>query len=181
MTRQQRERRTLFAGGQTAVQSRRAILIAQDVLRWMRTRKLTIETGSYLVFEEDPAPGTPLQPILRKLATAKRPCEVCALGACLIAKIDRFNAVEMPVTFGRSVTAEALSDIFSNTQMDLIEAAFEVTSEYAIFDGVQDAIAFGQRFNTNPRLRLRRIMQNIIEHKGVFVPPPAPQTELEAA
>lgn len=164
----------------TPQQRRRAVLIAGDVLKWMRTRRLKVQRDIYVSFSKDPAVGTPLHPILKTLVTAQRPCTVCALGACLIAKIDRYNAVEMPDGFTQSITRAGISDIFSEHQMILIENAFEM-SFYDYVDGISfDAVAFGRTDAGGPRRRLRRIMRNIIENRGVFVPPPA-ATELERA
>lgn len=178
MTKAEQLRRKTLADGMTPAQQRRAVLIAEDVLKWLRTRRLVVEEGSYITFfneDEEPAPGEALQPALATLVTSKKPCTVCALGACLIAKIDRFNAVDMPQWgFGRTATVLRLEDIFSSSQQDLIEAAFElrdVAERYVIDDlHIDAAIAFGGRFD-DARKRLRAIMRNIIANRGVFVPP----------
>lgn len=167
----------------TPQQRRRAVLIAGDVLKWMRTRRLKIKQGTYVSFVDDPDVGTPLRPVLKTFVTAQRPCTVCALGACLIAKIDRYNAVEMPdgyAGFTHASTKAGISDIFSGRQMVLIENAFEGNIGFDEDEELaRAAVTFGLR-TADPRRRLRRIMRNIIENRGVFVPPPS-TTALECA
>lgn len=95
------------------------------------------------------------------------------LGACLLATVDRFNEFDVPPVFDRPATTARLLEIFSPSQIDLIEAAFELQIFGVMTTSrskLGSAIRFGERI-ADPRTRLRAIMRNIIANRGVFVPP----------
>lgn len=182
----ERQRRNECAGGMTPAQKRRAVLIADDVLKWMRTKRIKVETDTYFRFDEihENLDGQSLQEHLTTLVTRRKPCAVCALGACFIASVDRFNQVKVDSElFGLfnpqmkfALVSDHLSETFSTRQRDLIEAAFEQQSVLG-FVGIRtpnayerSAVRFGKR-RTDSRARLRAIMRNIIANRGVFVPP----------
>jgi hypothetical protein len=118
------------------------------------------------------------------LPLIKKKCEVCARGAMMISKIDKFNSCYFLNLndIDQCDTTDQL-DFFDEEQLDLIETAFELTNMGAYeYSGDyytpyhtqkraknQLAVQFGQDFK-NPSDRLMAIMQNIIDHNGEFKP-----------
>jgi hypothetical protein len=106
-----------------------------------------------------------LQKILQTF-TPEKPCSVCARGALLYSKVVNFNRSNAgfcqngALCIGRIDTYEGLEDVFSLSQLNLIENYFEY--------GVASVGAFG--CNVNAPTRLKRIMENIIRNKGEFQP-----------
>lgn len=112
------------------------------------------------------------------LPLIKKKCEVCARGAMMICKIDKFNSCNY-INLNdveQSDTAEQL-DFFEEDQLNLIETAFELSDmsdgygryNYNHSKETIDAIKFGEDFD-DPSDRLMAIMQNIVDHKGEFKP-----------
>lgn len=189
----------------------KAVAIARDVLKLIRTRNIRvldsntyINTGFIGKIEMDKQ----LQKSLKKLKN----CEVCALGACMLAKVDLFNKCKINevltqvqnwdstpsnrfLVHSRSDVADQLSSMFSEEQLDLIEAAFECNDsnarssnkksyipDYQLTDfGVkcQQAVKFGEQY-PEPKERLRAIMKNIIKNDGVFKQDQVKKEELVA-
>lgn len=116
-------------------------------------------------------------------------CETCAWGACVLAiahlgdslTVGDLNEMQEDPDYAYKVKDKVLS-IFTPEQVAMIEAAFEKIKTYLPFSGsvnsssnyVEDinlnsSSEFGRSFNTDDE-RLRAIMQNIVDHKGTFVP-----------
>ena len=85
-------------------------------------------------------------------------------------------SVAWVVTAGSGVR-QLLADVFDAAQLDMIEAAFEGSISViqigytygASKEELEAAVTFGRKHN-ELRARLRAILNNIIEHKGFFVP-----------
>lgn len=178
-----------------AIRSKRRVQIAEDVLAWLRTKRLNVVTGSYCVFDEGFMPygytlGTSLQKILPEIVTSRKPCQVCAKGAMFIAAVDRYNKVQLRDAngdgFSNREIIKAMKAYFSKRTLDLIEVAFECKDANFEFSNgynqpvtnrvARNAIEFGKRYQ-DPRARLRAIMRNLISNNGDFVPPPAKEAE----
>jgi len=129
----------------------------------------------------------------------KKTCTVCALGACFLSLVSIDNKFTFPTQgsdtwmyFGNgflSKSMERLMDVFTPEQMALMENAFECSyASYAQSNGYSysfspdhqekrnRAIEFGGNFtylkygDDVGRLRLRAIMENVIQNNGEFIP-----------
>lgn len=151
--------------------------IAKDVITHVRTERLRPQCGAYLLWNDDFRVD-----VIDKgnAAEVMQHCTVCAKGAMVLTRIDRFNSLTLPAS-GRIFNAdcvESLDDIFDEWQLELIEAAFECAAqrdlEYEelleVAAEMQAAVAFGELHET-PTDRLVAIMQNIIDNNGTFSPP----------
>lgn len=163
-----------------------AIDVAKDVIKTLRSS--IVETSSYV--STSPSSEVTVQKLLHKyhddsktLAKKLRPhCKVCALGACLLSVVSLKNEFVFDVFNGdiyvpRSQIVKRLKGIFSKRQLALIESAFE---GYLIYLGnrpsekswepdLYRAVHFGKSFS-DPKLRLKAIMENVIANNGVFKP-----------
>lgn len=163
-----------------ATKAKDRVAIAKDALKWHRAGALDIRPGSYVrplrgnaLIRNEQGEMIDRDTEARDVVIGK--CEVCALGALLIAKAVRFDAV----TIGqlKMNNAVALKDYFSNDQINSIEAAFEGTSYPSINGTCNDAIYTAGRVNSdwiarypNHAVRFRAVMRNIIKNNGTFVP-----------
>lgn len=168
----------------------RAVAVALDALKQAKWLDITI--GTYL------EPGYDLQEYLLKLPKTtdvqglvpkiRKDCVCCALGACLLAKANLYDAVPLKQLYGGSTSYKrielqgdnaysALRDVFGTKQCELIESAFEF-DDMSKTPGsvnhrkeVRRAEAFGDQY-VNDHDRFVAIMENIVINGGVFVPPP---------
>jgi hypothetical protein len=170
----------------------RRIKIAQDVIKQVKQQRYIASTGNYFRMDlPEEAFGKELQPYLKD----KLKCKVCALGACFASKVRLSDNFQIPaiesyadsqiaLTTINSDVHDELRKLFSANQRTLIESAFEqvhmihedatVSSTMYI---VQAAIDFGKRYGL-PSLRLIKIMQNIIDNYGFFVPKPGLENKI---
>jgi hypothetical protein len=165
----------------------RAIVIAKDVIRQLADLK--VNQGSY-VSGKIPTKYMPKnlgKPVTKQFVKhLTKYCKVCALGACFLSHIRRFDGVVAESLFSaydndryRNLVhvyfdrLQALMHEFCTRDLLLIEVAFErdlISSRhtYAAFTTKQDllaAIYFGMQY-TNKTSRLRAIMTNIIRNNG---------------
>lgn len=137
------------------------IWFAKDVLFQLEHRKIIPKQGSFLASDN-----------------VDDPCEVCALGAltvsCLLQRpgiTTRDSLESMDSDRARPFIHEFLAPFFESSQLDLIEAAFERTSDYSLnyypLQIHQAAMAYSTVESVTERLCM--IMYNIIEHHGEFV------------
>jgi hypothetical protein len=111
-------------------------------------------------------------------------CHVCALGACLISQVklfnkmsisklvveDRSNPKHQAIDPNRQIISKLLSKFFCQSQLDLIESAFEIGGDYYSQAPYSvDAEDFGRNYD-DPKKRLKAIMANIIVNDGEFCP-----------
>lgn len=208
-----------FAASSPAVQR---VIIAKDVIAWLDTKKLQAKAGSYFESwsisglkdklydrfikydregnrlggdEADAAlqaklESTEVQDIVLKDDFA---CKACALGgmfACAVGRADKLTLAAYNVS--RSNLTGYLGEFFSQTQLDLIETAFECSaygscreepedSDSGPTDEGQRAIDFGEEHtavfddegmfkSSGDEDRMRAIMGNIIANGGEFRP-----------
>jgi hypothetical protein len=158
----------------------RRVMIAKDVLAELRTKHIRPRQGVFVAAKYED--GTPTlvatcagQPMHEALLN--NVCECCALGAIFVAAVERFNDVEstdnhVSPNLGLEDIHAPIRKHFSETQMKLIENAFETGNGYFVkttIDGRDRAVKFGMQFHT-PRSRMTAIMKNIIENNGTFKP-----------
>jgi hypothetical protein len=157
--------------------NKNAVLIAQDILVWLGQDYLDV-VHCYLY--ADGHHFTPDMPgdATEHMEVFKKNCSVCALGACFLAHIGRFD--KMPAdelrrmaisgTMLRRPMQIRLSDAFSTEQLNLIETAFERELYGTDSDELQQrALDFGAKYSRK-RLRLQGICENIVQNNGRFVP-----------
>lgn len=183
----------------------RRVVLAQDVIAHINAKRLLhvhdnqcyVNVSVDLTDAEKDRERRWLDALPRKETISRRivrrlmkRCDVCARGALMLARIDRFNSMKirdlhigqfgvgsMEVMSGDTV--KALAGAFTKSQLGLIEAAFELRSPCVIhsnfFDtwidwvGGKNAVEFGGD-HKDPTSRLIAIMQNIIDHDGEFKP-----------
>ena len=171
----------------TAAQKR--VLIAEDTIAWLNTKAIKAKRGNYF---KAPASGIKVKGHDDKLdvalATTKKPCQVCALGGMFYSMVRRFDKVtvgigdinsrlngEYFIDVGVAGIFDELGRYFSHHQLAMIESAFETTDmfEWDDYDHIDEATAdkaIKFALKMTPAGRLRKIMNNIIENKGVFEP-----------
>jgi len=168
----------------TEIVNPEAVAIAQDVLAQLG--QYGVFYGQYLrgqlphdvnVKREDS--------VQNHVDVVAKNCRVCALGAAFLSMVRLYNAVNMEtlmpyiddthsVFMQRNSITCRLNTYFSSEQLDMIESAFErcQMGHTASPTRKYDAMLFVDNEN-NPKERLKKIMENIVENGGVFNPPPA--------
>lgn len=177
----------------------RAMAVAKDALRqlrWMRVGNTGYLTGR---LETMPNAKDDARDHLRDI---RAKCSVCALGACLVAKISVFDRISMRslvinkwrpsyIGLSSSQVSSLLKDVFTREQQCLIETAFEGvlfmarptyqcdSRSYLRFEKDYDNARTYRTYWPKPNDRLRAILTNIVRNKGTFIPqnfdPPAKQ------
>lgn len=161
------------------------VAIAKDVIKWIAEDKLIPKKGTYVglpsSLSKDIHEDTPLDKVFEK-----EQCKACALGACFIAMVDLGNNIKIGEYFERDFFCNSYADekikeddmksrlkrIFTPTQVNLIECAFEWENidDWGVISRIQrKAITFGKKYNMS-KDRLIAIMKNIIKNKGTFKP-----------
>lgn len=140
------------------------VQIAKDVLAQLALKKIQPEQGAYVE------------------SSNGETCQACALGALFVCTAVRTgNKLEDVVLdaasddyFGFDHIREQLSPLFSEAQLGKIERAFE---GWGAGDEPSDTNKYGslmtEAYNdgiSSPRVRMERIMRNIIANNGTFVP-----------
>ena len=174
----------------------RKIALCKDVIKQIRASRVTIDKGNYIKNNN----GDDLRDILCEIFDAcyydmitpdmcdmiKKECTMCARGALLISRIDKFNTLKIVDIDNDGVsTSEGLNGAFDEEELCLIETAFEKdtyfyedyysrrnvnTGSYEDIEKLANAAKkFGENFPDHSD-RLMAICQNIIDHKGEFRP-----------
>ena len=160
------------------------VAIAKDVLKWLtdkRQFRLKPTFGTYLsggLIRKQARPmevNTPLAPLLEEMGE----CKVCALGAAFLATVDLLNDVSVYLKeygdfeYSSGEMRTQLRKAFSEKDLSCIESAFE-SSDYNLSDFVglrtQNAVYKYGEMIKDPKKRLKRIMQNIVDNNGTFSP-----------
>lgn len=164
MRRRLRDRNRRFAKMNAA---RKRVTIAKDVLELLSARRITPRSAWTYV-------GSPLYPedsegpMAEAIAAAPR-CEVCAVGGMFLAAAMRRNDLQvddLDPGDGRRIKAY-LARFFERRQLELIETAFE--GRFGTTRLEVRAERFASRVSSDVAA-LKKIMHNIIEHDGRFVP-----------
>lgn len=153
-------------------ENKKAVTVAKDVLKHLTGYKVVAANG-YIKYPNNDFDTNQYFGLCKTEITKKiqKDCEVCALGACLVAA---FNTDFAQPTHLLSFLSESfdsgmlqLKTIFGDNYRK-IEDAFE-SCEYDEYDEHNDVTDFGLKFDDDKE-RLRAIMQNIVDNKGNFVP-----------
>lgn len=170
------------------------VLIARDVLKGLRARKLKPTPGVYVRYPsrvEKKIQAAPVGQDVRGVV-GQGACEVCAIGAAVVAKIHRFDQVKIRaeerwdalvcryISTGRGGgffrNHGAVEDIFPLEMLNQMEEAFEVDdsiNELKLGELQRYDLSYAQEFGVkrkDPTKRLRAIFQNIVDNGGDFVP-----------
>ena len=170
-------------------QSEKAILVAKDCLQQIRLKRYRIRSGQYAsrlkVSKIDP------DVTLDQISTSSKlgiqvihesNCAVCAKGSLFLSAVTKSNRMSLEelqdiVSFEDS---DAMADkvcrvdkIFSQSDFDLIECAFETESHFGEtvnnWKKCDQAVTFGQAHRADD-MRMGAICLNIIANNGKFVP-----------
>lgn len=151
----------------------RAVAVARDVLALIDLRKLTA-SHHYLRLKKN-AGAIPDESDMRSLCLKTRKCSVCAKGALFVARTLGRNDVSAEDVGGMRTNVydetdrdfylsdpEAmcgtLSDAFTTSQLSQLEDAYE---------GCDWDQSWKQSY-PNDEVRLKKLMQRIIDNKGTF-------------
>lgn len=178
----------------TAAQKR--VAIAKDVIAQINCEAYKPAAGVYVSLapsDEAKNEGKSIQDLWNKptdqmLDEGMLQCTVCAKGAMFMSHIRKDSS---SCKVGQAQDGqhepnieERLTDVFSEKQLDLIEAAFEESGSYygdnhapSAYDDETDsytgrahkAEVFGSRYSSD-QSRLIGIMNNIIKNDGTFIP-----------
>lgn len=157
------------------------VQLANEVITLVRAQRLQPHPGAVMEAEKKfPLKGYPL----RSFLTSLKACRVCASGALLFAYVVNHTSILSPgqhpfnaycpnwetVNLSEGMYA-TLAKIFSPLQLRLIEHAFEgLHHEKELRGKVLIACKEFYRQYPSATLRLKAIMQNIIDNNGTFRP-----------
>lgn len=153
--------------------SEKRVTLAKDVISQLKKNKLNACSGTYLMIInlDNVEDNEQLNKVLKKQGT----CEVCAKGALFISHIMRNNHFTVGDYYScrkndNEKIKERLDSLFSLSQLELIEKAFEGEShDNELKDSTLIDLAneFHYYYEDDEE-RLIAIMNNIIENKGTF-------------
>lgn len=152
--------------------------IARDVIAQVESMRIRPKQGTYISFTsvyDGDGRRIEVKNWARPVKEAEA-CTACALGSMFVSRCELTKPL---VTIGQADRtpsedmAAALSDVFSEQQLGLIEAAFEMCDNVRC-EGV-DSTTLHRAWDfcedlKDPKERLVAIMKNIIDHDGTFVP-----------
>lgn len=164
------------------------VAIAKDVIKQLNAEAYEAKCGGYVEFDE----SMPVVGSVQKFVK-KKTCTVCALGACFVSAVRKYNELNFEdltdsYLEGGELGGEIkghLARYFSDKQMALIETAFETSAYFAERGGkylisekeTAKAVEFGASYTSDNRLkaimndnRLKAIMKNVIKNDGTFKP-----------
>lgn len=157
----------------------RKLLIAEEVIRQIRIGGMIPGVGSFFRVGYATRISEKLSHCnLKTFNDCKlrsKSCHVCGIGGMVVAGLSLFNGhteSDLGNSSGLAGFRKALTDIFDDNDLCMIESAFECnnfTSEYNIdsdaHERIADCIEFGESHDDDG-YRLMAIMQCIIDEKG---------------
>jgi hypothetical protein len=180
----------------------RRVMIAKDVLNLLDAQAIAAERGHYIQ-EYLPTVGvtndTQMNVVVEGWLARQRACDVCALGAAMLAAVRRFDDLTVGPFVDKSLFGpgtrpnyvEYLGRFFPKEQLDLIESAFEGEDIFNLLseEDAERAVAFYKQYADTPyheyaddddveergstpesNRRLRAIFENIVANNGEFIP-----------
>ena len=147
------------------------VLIAQDVLNQLNLKKIIATSGTYFAFEDVSFDG---EDFLHEVLD-KTQCQVCALGSLYYSRVQvanetRCDVVERIGGYEEDFVLNSINDV--HTIMPDLNQYFDWSALDKIenyFEGWLEADTFYNN-NPDPEIRMRKIMQNIIDNNGDFKP-----------
>jgi hypothetical protein len=156
--------------------AQKRVRIAQDVLEWMKFGRIVATNGEYMsvVDERDRQ---------RKASTVNGfTCHACALGSVFAVSVERGLATPTRGSLNNTYDEDMRNKLgkhFDERQLLMIEDAFEgfgasndarATGFCADIKKYKNVDGISVRDPDASRLRMERIMNNIIANDGTFVP-----------
>jgi hypothetical protein len=155
----------------------KAVRVAKDVLQQLKVKKLIATQGKYFDF------GATNWSIydysknddMKHRVAASHTCQVCALGSAICGYANLNGPVNISTAYSGTDIKNTLGGVvFTRQNLGEIEPAFELDHAFSDREGVSredacKAVKFGKKYKT-PENRLRAIMNNIIQNRGVFKP-----------
>lgn len=155
------------------------VIIAQDVISWLKIGKIRARTGVYLdpsvpVYADDGTVSHYEDGALDPARVDGGKCTACALGSVFACTVERTGGrVGFWSNYRQSQQTAVLEPFFEVRQLRLIESAFERED---FCNDADEAVHFGQVVAGGYAARIASIMQNIIDNGGTFVPEQEPRT-----
>ena len=167
-----------------ATKAQKRVMIAQDVLAQLKTKRYVAESGCWVQpnYYPDWKQLSDKDSVQELFAAEKiESCNVCALGG-LFMSCTNFNnntlledLYDVSGDLGNLIDEKVnlsnkLNKIFSTSQLKLIETYFEANGGYfRDYDEDGRIEAFYNKHSSDKK-RLQLIMENIVENEGTFVP-----------
>jgi hypothetical protein len=168
-----------------ATKAQKRVMIAQDVLAQLKTKRYVAESGCWVQANYNTACLEDLkdEDSVKELFAEKKieSCNVCALGglfmSCtnfnnntLVRELDDISGGLGDLLYEEEELSNKLDKIFGIEQLELIESYFEKNDGYFYSPLEDDRInAFHVKYSSDKK-RLKLIMENIVENNGTFVP-----------
>lgn len=158
-----------------ATPEQRRVIIAKDVLAWLKEKKLHATPGTYLssVDFTTVVDGEYKSLRVEEDRVDGGGCSACALGGLFACMVENTGGLQ---DFWRHSDQDRirtkLAPYFDERQLAMIETAFEhcyFSGEGATSIDLNAAYRFGEAFDAGAR-RMRAIMRNIIRNNGTFKP-----------
>jgi hypothetical protein len=152
-----------------AGQAKKIMMVAQDVLDLLKAKRLTAVTGYYMDLPQVRADG--LKDISEVLKLPKLPaCDVCAIGAAMVASTVRLNGVPIEIEDDGYVRSDAqykahgAQDKFSASMSDRARSVFPDRLLRSMEEAFENCYyGYEQPHNDT---RLSAIYENIVKNKG---------------
>ena len=142
------------------------VLIDQDVLNQLNLKKIIATSGTYFAFEDVSFDG---EDFLHEVLD-KTQCQVCALGSLYYSRVQVANETKCDVV-EKIREDESLNSINNvHTIMPDLNQYFDWSALDKIEDYFEGWFEGNTFYNDNPdpEIRMRKIMQNIIDNNGDF-------------
>lgn len=168
-----------------ANKAQKRVMIAQDVLAQLITKRYVAESGCWVQANYNTACLENLkdEDSVKELFAEKKieSCNVCALGglfmSCsnfnnntLLEELDNASEELGNLINEEEKLSNKLNKIFSTSQLKLIETYFEANGGYFRDYDEDDRIEAFYNKHPSDKKRLQLIMENIVENEGTFVP-----------
>lgn len=154
------------------------VLIAQDVLNQLNLKKIIATSGTYFAFEDVPFDEKDfLHEVLDKTQ-----CQVCALGSLYYSRVQVANETRCDVVERIGDYEEDIGDYEEDSVLNNINSTHTIMPDlnqyfdWSALDKIENYFEGwfeGNTFysdNPDPEIRMRKIMQNIIDNNGDFKP-----------
>ena len=164
-----------------ATKAQKRVMIAQDVLAQIKTKRYVAESGCWVqpnikaACEKNLKDEDSVQELFAKKKI--KSCNVCALGGLFMSCINLNNNTTVEdlkkefyigdFVYDDTKISNGLNRIFTQKQLILIESYFEGSKGYFKGDD-EKTLPFLANYNDDERLEM--IMQNIIDNNGTFKP-----------
>lgn len=170
-----------------ATKAQKRVMIAQDVLDQIRAKRYVAASGTWVspTWQKGAADKLSHDDSVQKLFENKtlKKCNVCALGGLFMSctvlnnktKVEDLDDVSESlgdcISNDEYKMSNGLKSFFSYNQLILIERYFEGNNGWFVnYDNDVDHIEeFNEKYPDDME-RLKKIMKNIVENNGTFVP-----------